>query len=446
MTFASRVGNGLVRRNRTATRCFPGYLRALYPLAGLILALGVSWACTATAPTTPMLADLKPTDTLTATPTVQGPPAPLPTDSPTAAPTAPGGLMEPAPTALALPVARGLEVPWSLAFAPDGRLFFTERPGRVRVIEDGELVPEPWARIRAAPRGEGGLLGLALDPDFSRTGYVYVYYTHRDGAGRLVNRVSRLREVEGMGGDEEVLLDGIPGARNHNGGRLRFGPDGWLYITTGDAGDGPLAQDPGSLAGKILRLDPNGHIPGDNPFPGSPVYSYGHRNPQGLDWHPETGTMVATEHGPSAHDEVNVIVPGGNYGWPLVSGEGRDPGSIGPLRQTGRETWAPSGASFYTGGLFTEWRGDFFLAALRGNHLRRLRLDGPAGGVIEEEVLFSGELGRLRDVVVGPGGALYLATNNWDGRGSPAADDDRILRVVPQVPGPMAPALPAGLP
>ncbi|MEE8472409.1 MAG: PQQ-dependent sugar dehydrogenase [Dehalococcoidia bacterium] len=328
-------------------------------------------------------------------------------------------------------MARGLEVPWSLAFAPDGRLFFTERPGRVRVIEDGVLDPEPWARIGAAPRGEGGLLGLALDPDFSRTGYVYVYYTRRDGTGRLVNRVSRLREVGGRGGDEEVILDGIPGARNHNGGRLRFGPDGRLYITTGDAGDGDLAQDLSSLAGKVLRLDPDGSIPGDNPFPGSPVYSYGHRNPQGLDWHPDTGTLVATEHGPSAHDEVNVIVPGGNYGWPLVSGEGRDPGSIGPLRQTGRETWAPSGASFYTGDLFPRWRGDFFLAALRGRHLRRLRLDGPAGGVIEEEVLFRGELGRLRDVVVGPDGALYLATNNRDGRGSPAADDDRILRVVP---------------
>jgi glucose/arabinose dehydrogenase len=328
-------------------------------------------------------------------------------------------------------VAQGLEVPWSLAFAPDGRLFFTERPGRVRVVWGGKLLADPWAQIEVARRGEGGLLGLALDPEFSRTGYVYIYYTYRDVVGRLRSRVVRLQDRDGRAWEEKVILEGIPGSGIHNGGRLRFGPDGKLYITTGDAADSSLAQDLSSLAGKILRLNPDGSVPEDNPFFGSPVYSYGHRNPQGLDWHPDTGTLVASEHGPRGQDEVNVIVPGGNYGWPAVTGEQRDPQFISPLRQTGQETWAPSGASFYTGSLFPQWRGDLFIATLRGMHLHRLRLDASTTRVVEEEVLFRGELGRLRDVVVGPDGALYLATSNRDGRGSPMAEDDRILRVAP---------------
>lgn len=318
-----------------------------------------------------------------------------------------------------------------MAFAPDGRLFFTERPGRVRVVQDDRLLSRPWAQLEVAQEGEAGLLGLALSPDFPRTGYVYVYYTYRDRSGRLWNRVSRLRDEGGQGTGEEVVLDGIPGAGIHDGGRIRFGPDAKLYVTTGDAASSSLAQDLNSLAGKILRLNPDGSIPQDNPFPGSPVYSYGHRNPQGLDWRPGAGTLVAVEHGPSAHDEVNVVVPGGNYGWPLVSGERTATGLISPLLETGEDTWAPSGASFYSGDLFPQWRGDLFIAALRGQHLHRLRLDPSDTAVVEDEVLFPGELGRLRDVVVGPDGALYLATSNRDGRGSPRPSDDRILRVAP---------------
>ncbi len=218
-------------------------------------------------------------------------------------------------------VAEGLDTPWDLAFAPDGRIFFTERPGRLRVIEGGRLRPEPVATIpEVVERGEGGLLGLALDPDFAGNGHLYLYHTYSGSDGGLRNRVVRYTLADRAGArgltEPRVILDDIPAAAIHNGGRIAFGPDGKLYVTTGDAAAPALAQDRDSLAGKILRLNPDGSVPDDNPFPGSPVYSYGHRNPQGLAWQPGTGQLYATEHGPSAHDEVNLIAPGDNYGWP----------------------------------------------------------------------------------------------------------------------------------
>lgn len=335
-------------------------------------------------------------------------------------------------------VAQDLRIPWAIDFAPDGRLFFTERPGRIRVIENGQLRPEPWAQIPVAHEGEGGLLGLALDPNFAENGFVYIYYTYREGT-RLWNRVARLREREGRGEELVVLLDRIPGSTIHNGGRIKFGPDGKLYITTGDANVPSLAQEVGSLAGKILRLNPDGSIPEDNPFPGSPVWSYGHRNPQGLAWHPVTGKLLSTEHGPSGlppqccHDEVNVIEPGRNYGWPHVFGIARDPRFVDPILESGLSTWAPSGATFYSGDrLPEEWRGRFLFAALRGQHLQRVSLRAPDFTVVEStERLLVGEFGRLRDVVQGPDGFLYLATSNRDGRGIPVPEDDRLLRLVP---------------
>jgi aldose sugar dehydrogenase len=235
-----------------------------------------------------------------------------------------------------------------------------------------------------------------------------------------------------------VLVDGIPGARNHNGGRIAFGPDGKLYATTGDAGRGELAQDTGSLAGKVLRMNPDGSVPDDNPLPGSLVYSYGHRNPQGLAWQPETGQLFAAEHGPSGEgglccrDEVNVIRPGANYGWPIVTGQGGDGRFVDPVAFSGTDTtWAPAGAAFYDGSDLAGWRGDLFFGALRGQHLHRLALGGEDGlTVVEEEELFPGEYGRLRAVAMGPDGHLYVATSNRDGRGRPAPEDDRILRIV----------------
>lgn len=331
-------------------------------------------------------------------------------------------------------VARNLEIPWEAEFAPDGRIFMTERPGRVRIIRNGHLDPQPWAILPVAHVGEGGLLGLALAPDFARTGVVYIYYTYQEG-GRLWNRVVRMVDRDGRGQVDRVILDRIPGAQVHDGGRLKFGPDGKLYITTGDARNPNQAQQRESLSGKILRINPDGTIPADNPFPNSPVYSFGHRNPQGLAWHPDTKTMYESEHGPTGefglccHDEINIIEPGKNYGWPNVAGMGGAPRFVDPIVESGAgDTWAPSGIVMPTSG---PWRGSLLIAALRGDHLRRLVLTPPDfRQVTRQEVYFPGELGRLRDAVQGPDGTLYLLTSNRDGRGRPAPDDDRLLRIV----------------
>jgi glucose/arabinose dehydrogenase len=324
---------------------------------------------------------------------------------------------------------RGLEIPWAVAFAPDGRAFVTERPGRVRVVRGGRLEPQPAAVLPVAHVGEGGLLGIALHPRFPDPPYVYVYYTYTSDG--LRNRVERLREQGGRLVRDRVILDDIPGAFVHDGGRIRFGPDGMLYVGTGDARQPSLAQDRRSLAGKILRLTPDGGVPDDNPFPGSPVYSLGHRNVQGLAWHPQTRRLYATEHGPSgergfAHDEVNLIRPGGNYGWPeVLCGQDGRPEFVDALACSGNDTWAPSGADFVTRG---PWRGRLLVANLRGAHLRAFLLSPDGGRVERQEVVLSG-FGRLRDVVEGPDGALYVLTSNRDGRGQPAPSDDRILRL-----------------
>ncbi|MCS7234927.1 MAG: PQQ-dependent sugar dehydrogenase [Armatimonadota bacterium] len=325
---------------------------------------------------------------------------------------------------------RGLEIPWSLAFAPDGRAFVTERPGRVRVVRDGRVDPQPAAILPVAHVGEGGLLGIALHPRFPNPPYVYLYYTYQQDG--LRNRVERFREQGGRLVRDRVVVDDIPGAFVHDGGRIRFGPDGMLYVGTGDARQPSLAQDPRSLAGKILRVTPDGGVPADNPFPGSPVYSLGHRNVQGLAWHPQTRRLYSTEHGPSgergfAHDEVNLIRPGANYGWPeVVCSEGSRPEFVDPLACSGDDTWAPSGAEFVRRG---SWRGRLLVANLRGAHLRAFVLSHDGSRVERQEVVLSG-FGRLRDVVEGPDGAVYVLTSNRDGRGRPADADDRILRLI----------------
>jgi len=330
-----------------------------------------------------------------------------------------------------------LTIPWELVFAPDDRAFFTERTGRLSVVKLGEQNPSVFAEVPVEPVGEGGLLGLALSPEFDSDHFVYVYHTYRSGPD-IQNRVVRYRDENGQGTNPEVILDGIPGASIHDGGRIRFGPDGKLYITTGDSGRGQLAQDLSSLAGKVLRLEADGSVPADNPIPQSPVFSYGHRNPQGIDWNPQNERMYETEHGPSgeggrsANDEVNLIEPGKNYGWPLVVGTSNDPNFVNPLFYTGNnETWAPSGCSFYRGNQFPTWKNNFFIGTLRGTHLHRFLFDPQTSRILESEKLLEGTLGRLRDVVEGPDGLLYILTSNRDGRGSPAANDDRILRLVP---------------
>lgn len=337
-------------------------------------------------------------------------------------------------------LARGLEAPWSLGFLPDGTILVTERPGRVRVVRGGRLRSAPVARVRVAAAGEAGLLGLALHPRYPSPPFVYLYSTYRAGGG-LRTRVSRFRVVRGGSAgvrltEERTVLAGVPGAPIHDGGRIAFGPDGLLYIATGDSGRPALAFARSSLAGKILRLRSDGRLPAGNPFRGSPIWSYGHRNVQGLAWD-AAGRLYASEHGPSGdfgqccHDELNVIRRGRFYGWPFRAGRARaatprelglerEPPSVPPLAESGRSTWAPSGVAF---------RGrSLFVATLRGAHLRRFDLDVQRGRVIAQGVALS-RYGRLRDVVRGPDGCLYILASNRDGRGEPHPDDDRLLRL-----------------
>lgn len=330
----------------------------------------------------------------------------------------------------------GLEVPWSMAFTSPSRLLVTERPGRVRVVHNGALQSRPLAVLSdVEARGESGLMGIALAPDYPSSRLVYLAYAYDAPKGLRV-RIARFRDDGDALSHRTVILDGIPAARNHAGCRLRFGPDGRLYATTGDATEGRIAQDLASLGGKTLRLNPDGTVPADNPFPGSPVYSLGHRNSQGLDWDPKSGLQFQTEHGPSGFDgpgggdEVNIVEAGKNYGWPLIHHRQTRAG-LEPALLEYTPAVAPAGASFSRGALLPSVEGDFFFATLRGEKLIRVRLEaGNRRRVAETEDLFAGVYGRLRDVVSGPDGALYVATSNRDGRGRVRTGDDRVLRVV----------------
>lgn len=318
------------------------------------------------------------------------------------------------------PISRNLEIPWSLDFLPDGSIIFTECPGRIRLIDaEGNLRPEPLLEIREVVHsGEGGLLGITLHPNFSENGFLYVYYTYQSGG--LANRVVRYRK-EGLElKDRTVIIENIPASSVHDGGRIKFGPDGFLYITTGDASVSNLAQDRNSLAGKILRLKDDGTIPADNPFLNSPVYSWGHRNPEGLAWD-EEGKLWATEHGSSAMDEINLIQPGANYGWPVIRGDETAEGMRTPVLHSGNSTWAPSGATFFEGSLF--------FAGLRSGSLWEVKMDGNSLNLLRH---LEGQFGRLRAVVVGPDKLFYITTSNRDGRGAPATEDDRIIRLDPK--------------
>jgi glucose/arabinose dehydrogenase len=311
-------------------------------------------------------------------------------------------------------VATGLEAPWGVAFLPDGDALVAERDsGRILQVRPGAPAREVMRLANVRPRSEAGLLGLAVSPGYATDGLVYAYYT---AAGD--NRIVRFR----LGGTEQVVLQGIAKASLHDGGRLAFGPDGMLYATTGDATNPATAQDRNSLNGKILRMRPDGSPPADNPFPGSVVYSYGHRNVQGIAWDPG-GRLWATEFGATSRDELNLIRPGANYGWPAVEGQGTDGGRFtDPV-----VTWSTSEAS--PSGL-AHWRGALYVAALRGERLWRVPLDGE-GRAGKPEALLQGTYGRLRTVVTAPDGALWVATNNRDGRGRAREGDDRILRFRP---------------
>lgn len=333
-----------------------------------------------------------------------------------------------------------LEIPWSLVFLPDGRALVSERPGRIRLIKDGKLQKNPYAEIEVAHAGEGGLMGLALHPAFPKEPYIYAMHTYKKGEG-LYNKVIRLRDDGTRGRFDRIIIDDIPGGRIHDGGRIAFGPDGMLYITAGETGVPELAQDLKSLGGKILRITPEGEIPKDNPIKGSPIYSYGHRNPQGISWQPGSGKFFESEHGPSGefghfgHDEINIIMKDGNYGWPKVIGAPGLRTYIDPVI-VWKETTPPSGMTFYNGNLLSHLRGDLFVATLRSECLVRIQFD-EKGVVKRIERWFSsgkgdGRFGRIRAVVEGPDGALYFLINNRDGRGTPRAGDDKIFRIAPK--------------
>ncbi len=331
-----------------------------------------------------------------------------------------------------------LEVPWSIVWAPDGRMFFTERPGRVRVYENGKLRPDPVFTVSDVEQtGESGLMSLALHPQFASNRFVYLAYAYKAGEPRV--RVVRYREDQRGFSEPKVIIENIPAAKFHAGCRIRFGPDGKLYITTGDATDRSLAQRLDSLAGKTLRVNDDGTLPADNSFIGksgarSEIWSYGHRNAQGMDWQPGTNLMFQTEHGPSGFDgpgggdEVNIVEKGKNHGWPVVHHTQTREGMEPPLLEY-TPACAPGGAEFYNGSLFPQFRGNFFFACLRGERIIRVVLDGRR--VVSQENLLEKKYGRIREVAEGPDGYLYFSTSNRDGRGSPASDDDRIIRLVP---------------
>ena len=334
-------------------------------------------------------------------------------------------------------VVGGLEVPWSIVWAPDGRMIFTERPGRVRVVENGALRPKPLFVVTdVEPSGESGLMSVELHPQFATNRFLYLSYAYSSGGTQV--RVVRFRETpEGLV-DRKVIIENIPAAQFHAGCRIRFGPDGKLYITTGDATRRDLAQRLDSLAGKTLRLNDDGTVPQDNPFAGQKdarpeIWSVGHRNAQGLDFQPGSNLMFQTEHGPSnfdgppGGDEVNIVEKGKNYGWPTIHHNQTRAGLEAPLIEY-TPACAPASGMFYSGSAFPRFNGNYFLGCLRGERLIRVVLDGRR--VVSQEDLIK-DYGRIRDVAEGPDGFLYFSTSNKDGRGKAASDDDRIMRLVP---------------
>lgn len=327
-------------------------------------------------------------------------------------------------------VAEGLAYPWGMAFLPDGDILVTERPGRLRVVRDGLLDPEPVAGVpEVVNSGQGGLLDVALHPDFAENRLVYLSYAGpgEGGAGTQVARGlladGRLTRIETV-----LAVKRKSGGGRHFGSRLAFAPDGTLYVTAGDRGDPDRAQDLEDMAGSVLRVTAEGAVPADNPFAGRAgaapeIFSYGHRNPQGLTVHPETGRLWAVEHGPRGGDELNLLKAGANYGWPVITygksyagfsiGEGsQKPGMEQPARY-----WvpsiSPSGLAFYDGAAFPAWRGNLFLGALSARALVRLELEGER--VVHEERLLEDLNARIRDVRQGPDGRLYLLTDASDG-------------------------------
>jgi len=318
-------------------------------------------------------------------------------------------------------LATDLEKPWAIDFAGD-KIFVTEKVGRVRVIESGVLLDDPLATLRTANVFDGGLLGIAVHPAFDSNHFIYVYYTYEKD-GTLWNKILRITESNNKLDAAKTIFDNIPGSVYSNGGVIKFGPDGKLYVGTGSVSDSHGPQDIQSLEGKILRLNDDGTIPDDNPFSNSPVFSFGHMNPKGLGWD-NVGNLFVTEMGPSKNDEINLVQPGGNYGWPEQECSGNEE-FIDPINCYDPAI-EPGGIVFYYGDKI-KLENSLVLASLRASHLFNLEID--EDGVKSQKSILSG-VGRIRDVAVGPDGYLYLITSNTDGKGFPDASDDKLLRIV----------------
>jgi glucose/arabinose dehydrogenase len=331
-------------------------------------------------------------------------------------------------------VAQNLAAPWALDFLPDDRIFFTERFGQVRVIAQGKLLDTPALRLTNIAVGvKMGLLGLVHDPGFVTNHFIYTAQNY-PACQRYAMRIVRYRESRNQLTEPHPIIEGIPAWLNHTGGRLRFGPDGMLYITTGDADRPPESQRLDLLAGKILRLKPDGSIPTDNPFVGQTnarpeIWSYGHRNPQGIDFHPTLPLVMATEHGPDHGDEVNVIERGANYGWPRIHHRQTEAGLRSPALEF-TPAIAPGSGMFYRGNAFPKLKGNFLVGCLRGEGILRVELDGT--NIIGAERFFHRLYARIRDVAESPEGYIYFTTSMHDPpEGTPRPGYDMILRIVP---------------
>ncbi len=324
---------------------------------------------------------------------------------------------------------KNLEIPWGMDFLPNGDFIFSERDGKINLLKKGASTYD-MVMFRFVEVSEGGLLGIAADPDFSNTQHIYIYETTTADS----NRVVRLKLENDVLTEEKIILKGIPKGFNHDGGALRFGPDGFLYVGTGDALIPNLAQDKSSMAGKILRIDKNGNAAPGNPF-NNRVWSYGHRNVQGFDWNKD-GKMIATEHGPTSefgwccHDEINLIEPGKNYGWPLALGGTEQDTLTPPLYHSGNDTWAPSGGIFINGPEWTTWENNFVAAGLRGQRLIRFSFDGSTTSVLEKNDTLTGVFGRLRNILQAPDGSIYFTSSNLGSTNPlPLPGDDKIYKL-----------------
>lgn len=333
-------------------------------------------------------------------------------------------------------IASNLFVPWSIVFTGNNRFLVSERNGNIRVVENNSLVQTPLGKLDVSQSGEEGLMGLAADPDYTSTGRIFAcLVAESDDAleGKVISFIDKDNKISEI----TTLIDKIPAAQYHAGCRLIFIPDKTLLITTGEATNKNLAQDTTSLGGKILRINRDGSIPSDNPFPNSPIWTYGHRNPQGLAYDTIHNILWETEHGPSIFDgpaggdEINIITKGENYGWPIIHHKQKQNGLISPLLEF-TPAVAPSGMLYYTGTVFPQFTNKLLFAALKGEGLYLLSTDRNNPKIIKAfEKLKDISVGRLREVIQAPDGTIYFTTSNRDARGTVRSNDDKIYQLVP---------------